>query len=198
MKKKKIINILGKGDGWRRIFEDHAAGKLEGSETYGCNDVFIPCPFVSKTFHMHDMDVFLEQEKSKYSTKKCIEVAKERPDMEFYTLDVWDKIKNSKKYPLDKMVEHFGVCYFTNTIDYMIAFALYNGATELNFYGVNMTVLLEYKEQKPSVEYWLGRAMGMGVKCNLQHDVTSLLKSKDGLLYGYLIPQWRVDDEEEA
>ena len=192
----KVINILGKGDGWRRILDDHAAGKLEGSITYGTNDVFVSVPFVDITFHMHKLDDFLANEKTRYSTELCIVEANKRPEMKFYAVEPFDAIPHLQEYPLKEIVDHFNMCYFACTIDYMLAYAIKHeelgpGDT-INLYGVNMSVLKEYEDERPGVEHWLGRAMGMGIKVNLQHDVTSLFKTKTGLLYGYLIEQWRT------
>ena len=66
--------------------------------------------------------------------------------------------------------------------------------TVFNLYGVNMSVEIEYVNQKPNVEYWLGRAKGMGVQVNPQWQYTSLFKSKDGLMYGYFFDQYKIGD----
>lgn len=184
-----IVNILGKGDGWNELPENP-----EGL-VYGVNDAFIRNPRVTHTFHMHDLNEWEKREGAESSTKLVAEHAKDRPDMEFFTVKPYKKIPNAKVYPLEEIVEHFGTNYFTNGISYMIAYALWKGATQLNLYGVNMTVKEEYIAQKPNVEYWIGRAQGMGVKVNFQWRYTSLLKSKDGLIYGWFIDQWKVEDK---
>jgi hypothetical protein len=182
------IYILGKGDGWREI-----ENAPKGSIIYGTNDAFLRTPEVTHSFHMHDLKAFLEKPDTHSSTKLCIEHAKLKPEMEFYTIKPFPEIKQAKLYPLDEIIDHFKVCYFTSTIEYMIAFALWKGVKNLKLYGCNMSVKQEYIEQKPGMEYWVGRAVGMGVNVELQHQYTSLLKTKNSLLYGYLINQWRVD-----
>ena len=99
----------------------------------------------------------------------------------------FDEIPASVEYPLAEMVRHFGRQYFKSTLDYMIALALFEGFTEIHIYGVNMAVGEEYSVQKPSMEYWLGRAEGMGVKIVLP-DGCDLLKGY--FRYGY-------DDEKQ-
>ena len=187
-----IINILGKGDGYKDIEKIINLPVEERGEIWGVNDAFVrhKC---EKTFHMHDLNVWQDREESVSSTKLCIEHAKNYPDMEFFTIKKYEKIPNAKEYPLDEIVKYFGTNYFTNGISYMIAYALYKGVTQLNLYGVNMTHQTEYIAQKPNVEYWLGRAQGAGVKVNFQWQYTSLLKSKDGQVYGYFFDQYRID-----
>lgn len=181
-----IVNILAKGDGWNEIPD-----KPEGL-VYGVNDSFIRTR-CDVAFHMHDLDVWESREGAESSTKLVIQYANEHPEVEFYTVKPFSKIPHAKLYPLEEIIDHFKTNYFTNGISYMIAYALWKGATQLNLYGVNMTVKQEYIEQKPNVEYWLGRAEGMGVKVKYQWKYTSLMKAKDGLLYGYFMDQWKVE-----
>ncbi len=193
MKCKKRIHILGKGAGWDKI-KDVKPGKDD--EIWGVNDCFLRTKTVGKTFHMHDMEVFSKQNHTESSVKLTILNANEKPKMDFYTIYEWDKIPHSKEYPLDEVIDHFKVCYFSSTPEYMIALAVMWGVEELYYYGINMSVRQEYIQEKPGVEFWTGMAMGRGVKVHLQHENTSLLKVRDGKLYGYLMNQWRVDDKE--
>ncbi|GAH17921.1 unnamed protein product, partial [marine sediment metagenome] len=41
-------------------------------------------------------------------------------------------------YPGDEIINYFGTDFFTNTIDYMLALAIYKGATEIKMYGVSI------------------------------------------------------------
>jgi hypothetical protein len=89
-----------------------------------------------------------------------------------YTLKQWDFIKNPNQipFPFDGVCEwfkirgHIGYKYFTNSISWIIAFAITEGFEEIHVYGVDMAVdsdpngNAEYGYQKPSCEYWLGVA----------------------------------------
>jgi hypothetical protein len=88
-------------------------------------------------------------------------------------------------YPIAEIVKFFGVDYFTNTVDYAIALAIYQGFREINFYGVNMANGTEYSYQKAGVEFWVGQAMGRGIKVTNHGNLSTILKTRDGLLYGY-------------
>jgi len=81
-----------------------------------------------------------------------------------YMQEKFDDIPASIKYPLEEITKYFGRQYFKSSLDYMMALALYEGFEEIHVYGVNMAVGDEYAYQKPSMEYWIGRAEGMGVK----------------------------------
>lgn len=59
--------------------------------------------------------------------------------------------------------------YFTTSIAYMIAHAIYEHDQgqrigEIHLYGVDMSAYSEYSFQRPCVEYWLGVADGRGIK----------------------------------
>lgn len=189
-----IVNILGKGNGFEEIKEIVDKPVKERGEIWGVNDAFIRVK-CEKAFHMHDLNVWEKREGSESSTKLIVEHLKDNPDLELFTIKPYKKIPDAIIYPLDEIIEYFGSNYFTNGISYMIAYALYKGAKVLNLYGVNLTVEVEYKEQKPNAEYWVGRAQGMGVEVNIQWQHTSLLKAKDGLLYGYWHNQYKVQED---
>ncbi len=93
----------------------------------------------------------------------------------------WDIIPKSEVYPLEKATQTFGT-YFTNSVSYMIAFALMQGATDIGCYGVDMATGSEYGPQRPSCEFFLGIAAGMGVKVTVP-PAADLLKTK--FLYGF-------------
>lgn len=190
---KKIINILAKGDGWEKIKEITDKPVEERGLIYGVNDAFLRTPEVDVTFHMHDLDVFSKDKETASSTKLCIQRAKNKPEMRFISIKKFSKIPHCEEYPLQEIIEYFKlpIAYITSGIEYMIAYALMEGVDVLNYFGCNMTVKQEYIEQKPGMEFWTGMAMGMGVEVNLQLEKTSLLKTKDGLLYGYNIRQFK-------
>lgn len=105
-----------------------------------------------------------------------------------YMQEVNPKVPMSLKYPLKEMLDFWkgrgltGATYFTNSISYMIAFALYEGAVlghqwdDIHIYGVDMAVGDEYIAQRPSCEYWIGIAEGMGVKVYIP-DASDLCKT---------------------
>ena len=104
------------------------------------------------------------------------------------------RIKNATQYPFKEIVEQFGrrlpdgkpVIYFQSTVDWMLAHAIYEYATtatedgkrpdwELHVLGVDMALGEEYAYQRPSAEYWIGVALGMGMSVKIP-DRADLLK----------------------
>ena len=75
----------------------------------------------------------------------------------------YDDIPNSIPFPREFLLTKFRR-YFTNTISWQIALALAMGYKEIHLYGINMANDEEYKSQRPSVEYFVGLAEGLGVK----------------------------------
>jgi len=94
----------------------------------------------------------------------------------------WPEVPDATVYPIDAIVKKFPNKYFTNSVSYMIAMALAEGCSELGLWGVDMALSSEYSAQRPSVEFFIGIAVGMGVVLHLPPD-TSLLKSRE--LYAY-------------
>jgi hypothetical protein len=90
----------------------------------------------------------------------------------------------SKLYPYKTIVRYFKTEYFSNAICYMIAYALYKGYTHIRMYGIDMFYGSEYGEEKGGVEYWIGRAEGMGVHVDIGNG-SYLCKTIDLKPYGF-------------
>lgn len=99
------------------------------------------------------------------------------------------EIPLSEAFPLEECQKQFGAPYFSNTIAYMVAFALLNGAKEIEIFGVNQASGGEYFYEKAGLEYWLGICVGRGVKLIIHGEKSELLSNKrrfgGNLLYGY-------------
>lgn len=84
-----------------------------------------------------------------------------------------DEIPKSVAYPLREVCEEFMITirrgdkkvkYFTSTLAYEIAYALYLGFERIELYGFEMSSGDEYIEQKGSAEFWIGVATGRRVE----------------------------------
>ena len=99
------------------------------------------------------------------------------------------EIPKSEAFPIKECVKEFGIPYFNNTISYMIAYALLKGAKEIDIYGVNQASSSEFFYEKASVEYWIGIAVGRGVKIIINGERSELISNKKrfggNILYGY-------------
>lgn len=103
---------------------------------------------------------------------------------------------NSITYPLKRISKKFGTEYFSDTIAYMVAFALdyatdvVDGKVVLNgkcnclrFYGVDMHEFGEYGLEKGGIEFWIGWARGLGMEVEISLGST-LLRTVTGKPYG--------------
>ena len=68
----------------------------------------------------------------------------------------------ARDYPLKTIMKKFGTEYFTDSVCYMIAYALYKGFRYLKLYGVDMLEEDGYATERGGVEHWLGFATGLG------------------------------------
>jgi len=89
-----------------------------------------------------------------------------------------------KVFPLEEICEKFNNHYFSNTINYMIAYALYKGYKKLRLYGIDHIRHETYTMERSGVEFWLGIAVGMGVEVEIAEG-SALLQTFNGKLYGY-------------
>ena len=90
------------------------------------------------------------------------------------TVVTQEPLAGCEQYPLDTILQNFGN-YFTNTISYMLAYAIELGATEIHIAGVDMAAIDEYGAQRPSCEYFIGLARGRGIAVTVP-AVSDLLK----------------------
>lgn len=86
--------------------------------------------------------------------------------MHEHIADSWinDGMGNVVAFPTNALLAKFPN-YFTNTVSWMIALAIHEGADVIGLWGVDMAhAISEYGEQRPSCEFYLGLAMGRGIE----------------------------------
>lgn len=108
---------------------------------------------------------------------------------------------NCEIYPYDKIVSYFDCDYFTDTITYMIAYALYKnsylttsekGVTrpelkrplKFRLFGIDMSTTIEFSVSKGGIEFWLGIARAMGAKIEISFG-SVILANPRGMPYGF-------------
>ena len=164
----KVI-IIGKGSGW----ED---APTEG-ETWGVNDLVLRRQ-VKLIFEMHDIDRFIQVKRHNIE-EEIREI--NRLGIPVMTQKKHKLLPTAIPFPIDEMPFK----YFTNSIAYMIAYAIHKGATEIEMYGVALLLGEEYTKQLPCVEFWLGYAMARGIKVTVHSPTTIFSSSPHKGLYGY-------------
>lgn len=92
-----------------------------------------------------------------------------------------------KDYPLQEIIDAYGIEFFPQSIAYMIALGIYKGFKEIDLYGCNI-IPKEGDEpivkNHPGTEFWIGFAMGKGIKVTVQGEHESFILRNTGF-YGY-------------
>lgn len=177
--------ILATGDGWQQ------APKMTESIVLALNDYIFVEKYGIQPDFLCIMDVLDEKPQIVSGQDSLGNVVARINNMRIPLIGPYKyaEIPLSETFPLKECVKQFGAPYFSNTISYMIAFALLNGAKEIELFGVNQAGSSEYFYEKAGVEYWLGIAIGRGVKVTINGAKSELLGNKrrfgGNILYGY-------------
>lgn len=133
-----------------------------------------PLPRCNRIFEVHKWD-----EVVKWGSPQAWAMF---PNVPVYLQEARPDVPHSIAFPFDDISKQFNIfpdrneSNMTNSISWMIAMAIAEGFEEIHIYGVNMTHSSEYGSQKPSCEYYLGLAKGMGIKIFVPLE-SDLLKS---------------------
>lgn len=111
---------------------------------------------ITRWFDLHSLEVIKAEPRGYFEWYKTCKIP-------VYTIEVNEEMPSSVKYPLDEILKRFPRKYFTNTVSYMIALAIYEGYTNISIFGVDMQRGAEYSDQRPSCEYFIGYAEGLGI-----------------------------------
>lgn len=134
-------------------------------EIWALNQLYLPFPAIAEyatrwwqIHHRHTFDTAVRDHKHGQwlaewgrQTGRPIYMMRQEPD-----------IPGSIAFPWEGIMQVFGR-YFTNSISWEIALAIYEGFTDIYIYGVDMAQDSEYKEQRPSCEFFIGWARGAGI-----------------------------------
>jgi hypothetical protein len=157
----------------------------EDCDYWGCWPVATqPCAFG----HRLDVVFELHEEKTWQTYKDVIKAfQKKNPNTILYTQREYKELNGCTKFPLEELQESIGddllKRYFTNSIAYMIAFAVFKGYKVINLFGIALAVdEEEYSMQRSCAEAWIGYAIGKGCKINIMQP--SALMNLN-YLYGY-------------
>jgi hypothetical protein len=129
-------------------------------------------------FQLHDIETSHPQDKDEHLqwlAQSNVPVWMWAEQIEKYPLP------NAVPYPREAMVAKYGK-YFTNTVSWMTALAIEQGYKKIGIYGVDMAQDSEYQSQRPSCEYFIGLARGLGIEVEIPRT-SDLLKNP--FLYGY-------------
>ncbi len=180
----KKVAIVGTSHSWMLApFDDPSV------EIWGVNNAFINIGKKRKTrwfdvhFIEHRPDAWYRRWKKDFRgqlvSKYIEDLAK--LDCPVYMQQEWPEIPNSKRFPVEKVIQYFGK-YITNSISMQMAYALCEGFGEIQIWGVDMSAGTEWAYQRPNAEYFMGIAVGLGVKVVVPAE-SDLLKTL--FMYAY-------------
>lgn len=157
----KKVTIIGKSKGWEDAPKD--------GEAWGLTQLNLRRD-VSRVIDMNDYSLWgpIEAQEAAASRKRAREKGIPYIDLE--------------SYPIEKVRGRFGTSYFTSTLDYALALALYEDFQRIDLYGC--ALLTEYAWQKPGADFWCGYAFGLGRRIEV-HGISSIMTTRDNKMYGY-------------
>ena len=105
-----------------------------------------------------------------------------------------------KLLPYNRLVNNWGTNYFTDSITYMIAYALNTNTVlaqsptgvirrelkqplRIRLFGVDMVTTKEYQASKGGIEFWLGIARGLGAEIEVAQG-SAIMANPQGRPYG--------------
>lgn len=166
-----------------------AINRLRGYELWSMNNLFIGFPDVTftKWFELHHFtrkgSRYLRRGQNYYGNYPTIkEYLQAINDLNIpvYMQKPLAPVKKSVKFPFREIMKFFKTQYFGCSFAWMIAFALYEHLhgekiDTIALLGVELSTY-EYYYQRPSTEYWIGMAQGMGIKVQI-FDTCNVLKA---------------------
>jgi len=114
----------------------------------------------------------------------------ENKDIPVYMQEARDNIPASIRFPLEEitvsLLPNFTkgneiIRYFTSSVCYAIALAIYQGYERIEMYGVDMANNTEYLYQRDGIALWFGIALGRGIQIYIPNGCLMF----NAPLYGY-------------
>jgi len=149
--------------GWASSSRQEVPVTDDSFDFWSCNEVAKTYEKVKRWgahFNLHKKEVIPP------ANKRWLSVRKEPVIL----LEKDPEIPNGIVYPFDQVRATFGKFlpqlnkYYTSSIAWKLALAILMDYKEIHLYGVDMAMDSEYQYQRPCCEFFLGFAMGKGVK----------------------------------
>ena len=137
-------------------------------EIWGLNQLYMAfpeiLPKVTRWFQIHHRTSYDQTIQRDHSHHDWMAQQKDFP---IYMQDQNPDVPMCIPFPKDLLIDHFGT-YWTNSISWEIALAIYEGFEKIYLFGIDMAQDGEYAFERPSVEFFLGWACGgTGDKCRI-------------------------------
>jgi len=153
----KEIIILAQGPSWYEAPQKAS----KNTEIWGSNVIYREGNKIDRLFVGHDIRTLMLHDDPDFIENV------NKLDIPVYTTGRFKHLKNNKPIPINEIMEKFHTAFFLNVIAYMIATAILQNPKKISIYGVDMRPDAgneTYSNEKGSVEFWLGVAMGQGIE----------------------------------
>jgi|TARA_R100001530_G_scaffold83109_1_gene57944 hypothetical protein len=155
-------------------------------EIWGISAMHQHLPRWDRWFEFHDLDIFVDLDNGPMRPFK----AAYEGHLEWlgackgplYVKELDPRVPHGKLFPWQELVTKFGRGGFTNSISWLVAFAIKEGYEEIGIWGVDMAQESEYRHQKPGCYFFMGWAQGAGIKMTIPEQ-SDLFKIR--ALYGF-------------
>ena len=166
--------ILAKGDS---MVDGLAMARDKGCECWGLNDMRYP--ELTMLFELHERERW--ENYSKDLHKLDIPVMMQETHID---------IPTSIKFPMEPIIDEFGITYFNNQVCQMIAFAIQTKRFKnIYLFGVDYrgTERPEQEFERPCTEFWMGIAVGRGCQifCAKESNMFTYVGYIKGVTYCY-------------
>lgn len=166
----KTVTLLGMGSTMLKC-------RYDTDEVWGVNSVYKMAKKLDK--------LFITDPKLNYYDKPNHDFAELNAlNIPIVSLHKFKELKKLVHYPYDKIVARWGSEFFTNSICYMVAYALYNDYKLIKMCGIDMATSMEYILERGGIEFWVGVGTGMGVKFDITKQ-SMVCKPPMGIPYGH-------------
>lgn len=173
----KELVIVSPGYGWQSA--------PRGVETWGITKIILWRQDIDILWDVHDLE-----EPGREMAKSRMALA----TMPVMVTKTYDWLPTGVAYPLKDIINEFKTDYFADSVCYAIAYAIWLKYTKIDFYGTNMAGVDELVNERPCVEYWLGRANERGIQTVIHGSKSPLLRTHNLKLYGYGTEQTQIGE----
>jgi hypothetical protein len=98
-------------------------------------------------------------------------------------------VPSSIGFPLEKVIKAVGTDFMNCSMAFAFAYAIMEGYTHVDLFGINVETGTEWVYQRDCVSYWIGRMEGMGMQVTINGSQWRPKVILDLKVYGFNIPQ---------
>jgi len=162
----KKICILGTAPSSYKLAPFHD----ESWEVWGLTLLYRDIPRWDRWFELHSLKT-LEETFADHEYMQYVKWMSEQTKPVF-TFKEQEELPNSVIYPKEEMVQMFGKFFFSSSIAWMLALAIYelqqhDGPKQLGIWGVDMSQEQEYDHQRKECQHFLTLARHFGIEVYL-------------------------------